>query len=72
MSHFWRFAATLEKDFRVPYDRDREVILCPECKSMIVNSECDIKDYSYMTEDGYIVYNCPICGKALTCRPIEY
>ena len=28
-SNFWRFASTLEKEFHVPYDRDREVVLCP-------------------------------------------
>ena len=26
-SNFWRFASTLEKEFHVPYDRDREVDL---------------------------------------------
>ena len=71
MSHFWKFAATIERDFHVPYDRDKEVVLCPECGSRIVNGEYDVRDYAYATEDMYIVYKCPICGKCLTCRPIE-
>lgn len=70
-SHFWRFASTLEKGFHVSYDRDNEVVLCPECKSKIINSEWDLKDYTSVTEDGYLVYTCPICGRELACREIE-
>ena len=71
MSHFWRFASTLEKGFKVPYDRDREVVLCPECKGMIVNSEWDIKDYTSTTADGYLVYRCPLCGEVLTAIELD-
>lgn len=70
-SNFWRFASTLEKEFHVPYDRDREVVLCPECKSMLVSSELDFKDYTSYTEDGYVVYTCPLCGCVLTVRAVE-
>ena len=69
-SNFWRFASTLEKEFHVPYDRDREVVLCPECK-MIAKSEVDFEDYTSYTEDNYVVYSCPYCQKTLTCRAVE-
>lgn len=69
--NFWKFASVLEKDFNVPYDRNREVVLCPECDSMIVSSEWDICDYAYSTSDGYIVYRCPICGEPLTVRELD-
>jgi predicted RNA-binding Zn-ribbon protein involved in translation (DUF1610 family) len=61
----------LEKEFGVPYDRDREIVLCPECRFMIVKSEVNFEDYTSYTEDGYVVYNCPHCGKTLTCRAVE-
>jgi len=64
--NFWKFASTLERGFHVPYDRDKEVVTCPECKSRILSKEYDIPDYSYTTSDGYIVYRCPICGEVLT------
>ncbi len=70
-SHFWRFAATLEEEFGVPYDRDKEAVLCPECKSMIVGSEWDFEDYVSGAEDGYVVYSCPMCKRVLTCRAVE-
>ena len=70
-SNFWRFASTLEKEFHVPYDRDREVVLCPECSSFVAKNEVDFKDYTSCTEDGYIVYSCPYCQRVLTCIPIE-
>lgn len=63
--NFWKFASTIEKGFHIPYDRDKDVILCPECESMIVGSEWDITDYAYTTSDGYLVYRCPICGAIL-------
>ena len=68
---FWRFASTLEKGFHVPYDREREVVLCPECESMIVASEWDTPDYAYTTSDGYLVYKCPICRKLLTAVELD-
>lgn len=70
-SNFWRFASTLEKEFHVPYDRDREVVLCPECKAMIAKSEVDFEDYTSYTEDNYVVYSCPYCGRTLMCRAVE-
>jgi predicted RNA-binding Zn-ribbon protein involved in translation (DUF1610 family) len=70
-SNFWRFASTLEKEFQVPYDRDREIVLCPECRWMIVKSEVNFEDYTSYTEDNYVVYSCPHCGKTLTCRAVE-
>ena len=70
-SNFWRFASTLEKEFHVPYDRDREVVLCPECGVMLVGSELDFKDYISYTEDGYVVYSCPYCAQTLMCRAVE-
>lgn len=70
-SNFWRFASTLEKEFHVPDDRDREIVLCPECRSMIVKSEVNFEDYTSCTEDDYVVYNCPHCRKTLTCRAVE-
>ena len=70
-SNFWRFASTLEKEFGVPYDRDREVVLCPECRRTIVGEKFDFKDYTSYTEDGYVVYSCPYCKCALTCRAVE-
>ena len=68
--NFWKFASILEKDFGVSYDRDKEVVFCPECKSTISN-EWDICDYAYSTPDGYIVYRCPICGEPLTVRELD-
>ena len=69
--NFWRFASTLEKDFGVPYDRDSEVVACPECHEFIENEKFEFTDYASCDENGYIVYTCPICGCVLTCRPIE-
>lgn len=71
MSHFWRFASTLEKGFHVAYDRDREEVDCPECGEIIVNSEWDIKDYTSTTPDGYLVYRCPLCGEILTAIELD-
>ena len=72
MSHnFWRFASALEMGFHVPYDRDKEVVLCPECEAMIVNSEWDITDYCSTTSDGYLIYKCPICHEVLTVTEID-
>ena len=70
-SNFWRFASTLEKEFHVPYDRDREIVLCPECSVPIVKAEVNFEDYTSCTEDDYVVYNCPHCGKTLVCRAVE-
>ena len=70
-SNFWRFASTLEKEFHVPYDRDKEVVLCPECKAKIAKSEVDFKDYTSRTEEDYVVYSCPYCKRVLTCRAVE-
>lgn len=70
-SNFWRFASTLEKEFHVPYDRDREVVLCPECRRTIVGEKFDFKDYTSYTEDGYVVYSCPYCKRVLVCRAVE-
>ena len=70
-SNFWRFASTLEKEFHVPYDRDREIVLCPECRSMIVKSEVNFEDYTSYTEDNYVVYSCPHCKRVLVCRAVE-
>ena len=70
-SNFWRFASTLEKEFHVPYDRDKEVVLCPECKRLLVGSELQFEDYTSYTEDGYVVYGCPYCKCVLTCRAVE-
>jgi RNase P subunit RPR2 len=70
-SNFWRFASTLEKEFHVPYDRDKETILCPECQRLIRGVEQNFKDYTSRTEDDYIVYSCPYCGRVLTCRAVE-
>lgn len=70
-SNFWRFASTLEKEFKVPYDRDKEVVLCPECKAMIAKSKVDFEDYTSYTEDNYVVYSCPYCGCTLVCRAVE-
>ena len=51
-SNFWRFASTLEKEFHVLYDRDREEIDCPECGEIIAGSEWDFVNiggkYGYM------------------------
>ena len=72
MSHnFWRFASALEMGFHVPYDRDKEIVICPECKAMIVNSEWDITDYCSTTSDGYLIYKCPICHEVLTVTEID-
>ena len=71
MSHFWRFASTLEKGFHVPYDRDKEIVVCPECNGLIVNSHWDIKDYTSTTTDGYLVYRCPLCGEVLTAIELD-
>ena len=73
-SNFWRFASTLEKEFHVPYDRDREVVLCPECKAMISKSEVDFEDYTSCVsypEGNYVIYSCPYCNRTLTCRAVE-
>ena len=70
-SNFWRFASTLEKEFHVPYDRDKEVVLCPECKVPIVGHEVDFKDYTSRADEDYVVYSCPYCKKVLTCRAVE-
>jgi RNase P subunit RPR2 len=70
-SNFWRFASTLEKEFKVPYDRTLERVLCPECRRIIVGEKFDFKDYTSYTEDGYVVYSCPYCKRVLTCRAVE-
>ena len=70
-SNFWRFASTLEKEFHVLYDRDREEIDCPECGEIIAGSEWDFHDYTSYDDEGYVVYTCPICGQVLTCKPVE-
>lgn len=70
-THFWRFAAILEEEFGVFYDRDKEAVICPECKEAIRSDDWIFEDYTSCTEEGYVVYKCPICGKILTCRPIE-
>lgn len=68
-SNFWRFASTLEKEFKVPYDRDREVVLCPECRSLI--SKAEIEPYSYIDtiDEGNLVFKCPYCQNILTSVP---
>ena len=72
MSHnFWRFASTLEKGFHVPYDRDIEAVICPECKAKIVSTDWDIRDYCSSTSDGYLIYSCPICHEVLTVIEID-
>ena len=70
-THFWRFASTLEEEFGTTYDRDNETVICPECKAMILKEEWNFEDYTSSAEDGYVVYNCPICKEALTCRAVE-
>ena len=70
-SNFWRFASTLEKEFHVPYDRDREIVLCPECSVPIVKAEVNFEDYTSCTEDNYVIYSRPYCGRTLTCRAVE-
>lgn len=70
-SNFWRFASTLEKEFKVPYDRDREVVLCPECHKSIRGENFELKDYTSYTEDDYVIYNCPYCKRVLVCRAVE-
>jgi hypothetical protein len=64
-SNFWRFASTLEKEFHVPYDRDKEIVLCPECKAIIAKSEVDFKDYTSRTDEDYVLYSCPYCKRVL-------
>ena len=70
-TNFWKFASILEKEFKVPYNRDKETVLCPECGIIISKNEVDFKDYTSRTEDNYVVYSCPYCKKVLTCRAIE-
>ena len=70
-SNFWKFAATLERDFNVPYDRDREIVLCPECHGDIYGEKWEFHDFTSYDDEGYVVYTCPICGQVLTCRPVE-
>ena len=70
-THFWRFAAILEEQFGVFYDRERETVVCPECGGIIASDEWVFEDYTTRAEEDYVVYKCPICGKCLTCRPIE-
>ena len=62
---FWKFASTIEKGFHTPYDRDKDEVTCPECKSIIRGDKWDIVDYAYTTSDGYLVYRCPLCGEVL-------
>ena len=61
-SNFWKFASTLEKEFHVPYDRDSEVVACPECDEFIEGDKWKFEDYTSYDSEGYIVYTCPICG----------
>lgn len=71
-SNFWKFAATLERDFNVPYDRDREVVRCPECGKDIRGEQWEFHDFtSYDNDEEYVIYTCPICKQVLTCRPVE-
>jgi len=70
-SNFWKFASTLEKEFSVPYDRDSEVVACPECHEFIEGNKWKFEDFTSYDPDGYVVYTCPLCGCVLTCRPIE-
>ena len=70
-THFWRFASTLEEEFGTTYDRDNEVVICPECQGKITNEEWEFEDYTSGTEDGYVIYYCPLCKCSLTCKPIE-
>ena len=50
-SNFWKFAATLERDFNVPYDRDREVVRCPECGRDICGEQWEFHDFTSYDND---------------------
>lgn len=69
--NFWKFASTLEKEFHVPYDRDSEVVACPECDGFIDGHDWEFEDYTSYDSEGYVVYTCPLCGCVLVCRPVE-
>ena len=67
--NFWRFASTLEKDFGVSYDRDSEVVACPECHEFIENEKFELINYTDGIDEGNLVFKCPICQKILTSVP---
>ena len=72
MAHnFWRFASTLEREFGSYYDRDEEFVECPECGEPLYNSDWAMKDYMKSTSDGYLLYQCPICGELLCVTEID-
>ena len=68
-SNFWKFASTLEKEFHVPYDRDSEVVACPECGGIIAAAEVEFDSYIEGIDEGNMVFKCPLCQKILTSVP---